>query len=446
MRRRREALSVSLLASRASNGSPLPLPALFSVGDDEDLQILHDKIYNLIALALRAYMLSWYAKLSPRDRTLLPVINRDVVVPLLSPLFALEKERITELLILHIPVLLATHVQTYWASRAALEPLQEAYHARIPSPTTAEIEGVYALNPTYLSALVDALLALHLPEKDYAADAERLVVREVVARAVLGSIGRRLSQPWFYAQIGLKFIPHEKKQSQDAGLAHRLSRIYANVVMILALLWGFITWLVTFLPTCPPAKYTRIADGPIVLLRALLGIDGRGGMVRAPIISRIAFAALEIIITLLSPVIDRVVPPLLEKALTPPTAIRVVDLLEKLLFPDGYPGPSPVDPTPEEAAELDSMLRARIAQFRVIDYMVVPADKTPVDACIDPFCDAGCNSHLVGMLLNAIVGTLVPRLLAEEQAKIDIRRQEEKSADEENVEALLLAASSSSLI
>jgi len=48
--------------------------------------------------------------------------------------------------------------------------------------------------------------------------------------------------------------------------------------------------------------------------------------------------------------------------LTPRLALRLVDLLEKILFPlDGYPAPSPPDPTAEEARVMRREIEERLS-------------------------------------------------------------------------------------
>lgn len=60
--------------------------------------------------------------------------------------------------------------------------------------------------------------------------------------------------------------------------------------------------------------------------------------------------------------IYRILPYLIEsRLLTPSTSLKVIELLERILFPlDGYPAPTPPDPTPEEAEEMRKELENRI--------------------------------------------------------------------------------------
>jgi hypothetical protein len=432
-RRRIEPLATQLLAFRDEHGVPLALAPLFPASTLEQ-ELLHERIYHVIALALRAYMNTWYSKIAPRDQLLLPVVNRDVIVPLLGPLLATVttaegQERLVDLVLLHIPVLLATHVQTYWSARSNVfggTSLADAYHARVPTLAVVPVDGTYVLNPAYTSALVDSLLILRLPKADYEAEAERIVIREVVARVVLGSVGKRLAAAWFYAQVALKLMgkPGEpirwKKNKTNGKLASTtlmtLHKTYTSVLAVATLVWTVGAWLITFLSECPPPKdkYTRLADGPLALARAVLGIDGRSGLVAPSWPSRLAFSATEVAATLFSPVIDRLVPFLIADAITAKNGLRLIDHVERLLFPDGWPGPPPIEPTPEEARDLDVDFRQRVHEvlpkYAQAAVTALPGER-PADTLIDVISDPGCTAHLVGILLTAIVGALIPELV-----------------------------------
>ena len=53
-----------------------------------------------------------------------------------------------------------------------------------------------------------------------------------------------------------------------------------------------------------------------------------------------------------------------ERVLTPTLALRVCDLVERLLFPlDGYPAPTPPDPGPEEQADLRRRTEERVSEL-----------------------------------------------------------------------------------
>jgi hypothetical protein len=154
-------------------------------------------------------------------------------------------------------------------------------------------------------------------------------------------------------------------------------------------------------------------DSWLAVAAAWLGTDGRAGLARPSWPVRTAWGCVEIVTALLAPILDRLLPYLLEQHLNAKLGIKVVDLLERILFPNGYPGPPPVDPTPDEAKALDSALRQRVDELvpRRLKLCVTPVDGGSVDALVDPFSNAGCNAHLVGTLYNAVVAALLPELV-----------------------------------
>lgn len=58
----------------------------------------------------------------------------------------------------------------------------------------------------------------------------------------------------------------------------------------------------------------------------------------------------------------RILPHLIEtQLLTPSTSIKLIDLLERILFPlDGYPAPTPPDPSSEEVKDMRIRIEKRL--------------------------------------------------------------------------------------
>lgn len=411
------------LASTLLSDSNKPLPALFPTPTPE-LALLHDKLYNLVALILRAYVREWYMRISPRDDTLLPTIN-NLLVLTLSPVLEIDLPRLNDLILVDLPVLLTTHVRTYWESRGAVNinpgALDHAYHARLPLVTVAlqtssvpvevptalaealsqpltfkppAAEETYALSPVYLTALSDALLSLQLPPEDYASDAERLIVREVLARAVLENIGKRLSAPWFWVQLGIKLIP-PKRQRPRRTLWGSIAHMYTVLLSCVHFIWAAGVFIVQEMRQATTPKHKHVAGPWLALVRAIL--VGPGVITPTPVFIPWALLLLESVCLILTPILDRLLPRLLDHAMTPKTGIKLLDMAERVLFPNGWPTPT-ILPTPEEAIELDLTFRQRVRERGIPDYLV------------DPLSDSGCNAHLVGLVINAVAAAVIPDL------------------------------------
>ena len=76
--------------------------------------------------------------------------------------------------------------------------------------------------------------------------------------------------------------------------------------------------------------------------------------------SNIFFTTLSMIATSMIPFLDKLLPHLLSDFLSPALILTTIKTAKRTLFPNGYPGPPPVDPSPEEQAEL----RARLLAWR----------------------------------------------------------------------------------
>ncbi|WWD20386.1 hypothetical protein CI109_104862 [Kwoniella shandongensis] len=400
------------------------------IGDGEEIETINERLHNLIALTLRAYILSWYTRFT-RDRSLLPSIHSTIVHPVLSPILTdvySDPDRLCEFILLDLPTLLSTHIRTYWEARAAVsvgleDDIGEAYHARIPLLSVACEDGQYTLSPLYLATLSSALL----PPEPKAPDVQRLMVREVLARSVLASVARRLYEPWFWYSLFLKFVgetgdernPSRSRDEGEGGGKKIDQLVWERVASILSVFWGFWSLMISIMATytAAPQGYTKryeMCMEPVLGVgREILGVDGRGGLGIRSWRARLSWSVLEMVVGLFGPILDRLIPHLIHThILTPRTSLRLIDLLEKLLFPlDGYPGPSPIDPTPAEAADLKRRAERRLGEIipRPIRIVFCPSQKDVVNV-LGPLSNPSCNAHLIGMILDSVIVTLIPDL------------------------------------
>lgn len=93
--------------------------------------------------------------------------------------------------------------------------------------------------------------------------------------------------------------------------------------------------------------------------------------------------------------------------------LSVVRLSKRALFPNGYPGPPPVDPTAEEQVVIREELVKRIAErlpglARAV-LLGDPAVST-LDGVVDALSDEACNRHLAVFLVDAVLLTLFPEM------------------------------------
>ena len=129
---------------------------------------------------------------------------------------------------------------------------------------------------------------------------------------------------------------------------------------------------------------------------------------------RAATRRLAVLAALLTPLLDRLLPAALAAFLSPARVLSTVRAAKRTFFPNGYPAPSPPDPTPDEQAAL----RARVVALRpppgvialLAPLLLGPDPAATLGAALDPLSDAQCNLRLAVFLLDRILLGLFPEL------------------------------------
>ncbi|KAF8807608.1 hypothetical protein BYT27DRAFT_7165507 [Phlegmacium glaucopus] len=129
--------------------------------------------------------------------------------------------------------------------------------------------------------------------------------------------------------------------------------------------------------------------------------------------STIIFTTLSMIATSMTPFLDKLLPHLLSNFLSPAFILNITKTAKRTLFPNGYPGPPPIDPSPEEQAELIARLvawRGKGGIGLLFPILLGPDPSSTLSAALDPLSSAQCNRHLVVFLLDRILIGLFPEL------------------------------------
>ena len=378
------------------------------------------------------------------------------------------------------------------------------------------------IDPLYLGQIVEGLMKVGLEEEDWESELERGVVKELVARLVLGGVLRKVAEGWFWWGIGLSLFGIKREREDDGdrlpeeevggdpltekhrpvrlttanttrfspnyiGLTLSLTSIFRQpspqpppppplsptppsahsrfsptpyILTLLNLLQTLLTLSIlllshlsrtlTLLRSSPPTSpYPYILEPWLDLLSSLLQLESPH---RASFASRILWwwvRGLGRVVGWLGG--DRLIPYVLEtKVLTPRTATGVVRKLRGIMFPQGWPVPSPPDPTVEEAGRMreqleglmDGKIKGQLAFSRPVALSLCrPSANSPlsrsgpphpgplrplllssptsaplaqreaVSGVLDPFADAQMNSHLLINMLDAVVGVLLPEMV-----------------------------------
>ena len=267
--------------------------------------------------------MSWYTRISPRDRALLPSINNTIITPLLQPILSSiydDSTPLLDLILLDLPTIINLHIKTYREAvhNTALGygPLGDAYHARLPLASVVKAGEKWELSSLYYTSLADGLLKIGLSVEEYGSTVERLMARELVGRMVLGGVGKRLSEDWFWYSLLFKLLgePGETGQNDKEHSAVKskpvvetaqrwITRIWSTMMII----WTGIFTLFAFYTAAPPAeqRYDGCLRPWLSLLQSLIGYDeARDGR---PIMARLLLGTMDGIALLASPVVDRYV-------------------------------------------------------------------------------------------------------------------------------------------
>jgi len=115
----------------------------------------------------------------------------------------------------------------------------------------------------------------------------------------------------------------------------------------------------------------------------------------------------------MTPFLDKLLPHLLSEFFSPAFILTATKTAKRTLFPNGYPAPTPIDPSPEEQA----VLRTRLVAWRgkggielLLPILLGPDPSRTLGAALDPLSSAQCNHHLVVFLLDRILVGLFPEL------------------------------------
>ncbi|KAK4106549.1 hypothetical protein N658DRAFT_415870 [Parathielavia hyrcaniae] len=241
-------------------GSPTSIEGLLpplTSRNDVDLQL-----YALIAIVLRDFVQTWYAKITPDETFVAEVVQ--IIAHITRALEQrLRKIDLESLLFDELPDLLDKHVTAY---RVAHDPITQppvtadprgVYHSLcplpaldpVPRPEDPESVAVQAENEAaYRQLLVHSFLAILLPTEDLENSCLTALVGQILSELILGNaLASRLSEPWFiweFLIIATRMARRRKSVDGEHGLGqssngpqHDRRRSSAH-----ALFWTIMHW------------------------------------------------------------------------------------------------------------------------------------------------------------------------------------------------------------
>ncbi|KAG5648148.1 hypothetical protein DXG03_006102 [Asterophora parasitica] len=418
---------------------------------------LSAELYDCIALGLRAFVVPWWSKISRYDRQFLPQISHVLATVVRQFDARIRAAPLPDLFLRHAPALLTQHYRDYrnahhklstsYASGGAAS-LPQLFHQLQPHMAVSA-DG--RLDTEYFRHLVDHILKVCLPPEDYQPDAERFILREILLKVLLNDLIPKITQPWFIQKSILDLLQLHDQASPRLVTYHPSSYLFFQspepprcpsppssngssfhtiIVLVLsaiqvvsgaclALITAYKQTLSTikrvnkfhptpphpaFLPASPPQHY---ADPPLTMLAEIFTLHQRTA-------STILLTTAHLVTDFSTSFLDRLLPHLLKHQLSPAFILSTTRTAKRTFFPNGYPGPPAIEPTPEEQAEI----RARLIAWRpsgalasrLLPLLLGPGPSQTLDAALDPLSSAPCNVHLVLFLLDLVLLELFPEL------------------------------------
>ncbi|KAJ4475185.1 PXA domain-containing protein [Lentinula edodes] len=108
--------------------------------------------------------------------------------------------------------------------------------------------------------------------------------------------------------------------------------------------------------------------------------------------------------------LDKFLPYLLTRTLSTNLMQTMTRTAKRTLFPNGYPAPPPIDPTLEEQAETRRKLVEFLDDNALAPLLLGPSPSDTISMALQPLETRECNVHLFMLLLDRILGVLMPEL------------------------------------
>lgn len=408
------------------NGPSPPPPLLSDVPQE-----LNDELYDFLALALRAFVLPWWSKITKYDKEFVPEIARVVSHSVRGLEPRARAADVPRLLLRDVPALLAQHYADFHAARLRVGTSYAAGEGSL-AETFHSLQPHIALTPhgqirdEYLRQAVERVLQLLLPPEDYDAQAEREIVREILVKVLLGDVFPRVVQPWFIQKIMLDILGPPRPPPISPTRSSQAS-FHAMVVLFLSAVQAVSAACLTAIAVSQRAWHavaaihaaSRPSKDPARqnLGRGVVDLVGEVLSMRARFASAMILAFMQMCMIWLAPWFDRYVPHLVETHLcTPALVLKIVVQGKRLLFPNGWPGPPPIDPTPEEQVVIRESLEIRLAGLlpdAVAPVLIghdMPSRRLTIRSAIDPLTSVPCNNHLLILILDALLLALFPEM------------------------------------
>ncbi|KIY45348.1 hypothetical protein FISHEDRAFT_29852, partial [Fistulina hepatica ATCC 64428] len=180
---------------------------------------LNDELYDFISLALRAYVSPWWHRISRFDKEFLPDITRILTFVVRTFEARLLSADYNVLLLRDIPLIVTQHYRDFRDASAKVGTIYGGAGALSLPQLFHQLQPHLAIAPTgeldaeYFRQTIDIVLKHCLPPEDYASEAERVIVREIMLKVVMQDVLPLVSEPWFIERTILNLLHFPEQQS-----------------------------------------------------------------------------------------------------------------------------------------------------------------------------------------------------------------------------------------
>lgn len=415
------------LANRLLFHTSPPPPQIFSSQNLQGTELTAE-IYDFLALALRAYISPWWSKITRYDRDLLPQTAHILIHVIRTLESRCSKVDWPKLVFHDVPAILTQHYRDFRSAQAKVGTsyahggavsLPELFAAIQPHMAFANGE----INPEYYRQIFDRILSVCLPPEDYEPEAEGFIIREVLVNVLLVDLIPRITQPWFIHKLLLDLC--DDPESPTTTITTTASSSSNLLVIALSAIQAFSGFCLALIHAYKRAiklihQHTKSQPQHMYILQFISELISTSEHFAPSLILAIlsVLSALSFSFLLPSqsqpsqPLLDVLLPSLLVSHLSSPSfMLTTTRTTKRLLFPNGYPGPPPPVPSPEE----QQLLRNRLTniwrrQTLAATLVLGPNPTKTLESAVDPLSDPSCNSRLVVFLVDRLLGALMPEL------------------------------------
>ncbi|KAJ3501194.1 hypothetical protein NMY22_g19009 [Coprinellus aureogranulatus] len=161
------------------------------------------------------------------------------------------------------------------------------------------------------------------------------------------------------------------------------------------------------IPVSSPSVPQEYSAAPLAMLSEIINAKDRFA-------TTLLLSTLSMTSTYMTPFLDKLLPYLLRNFLSPAFILNVTRTSKRTMFPNGYPGPPPIEPTSEEQAHLRAKLlawRGKGATPHILPFILGPDASATLSTALDPLTDAQCNVRLLVFIFDRILISLFPELV-----------------------------------